>query len=939
MRKDLYNRHKLRHERQLQQFGHGRLTQRSSLSQGEGSKRLKKRPGHSSFSEEDGSAWSDTQDEARETPLRGRRSRGRGQSLRDDRVQSRDRTQADEVDANVEEPLQSENDLGDDGRESGNELPRRMDPPSQRPSDPQAEQPMGNTGIQFTMTDLSMTTASPGIFNQPDQAQNGSFGMQSVVPGTTGVQLGEEHPFGLSPSSTDEFTSWLFNGQGINQGYSLASGNAIGMSGLANNFGQLCPDYSTQPELAGGSFAGPMDVWFQSETISMPAAEEDLTYLGNKRISEQKRQSLLQYMMQRFNEIGSQWGKSAADIKNEIFGSDTDTESHVLSHDNVERYITSYWENFHDQLPILHRPTFVPEKAHDFLLMAVLIMGASMVAKKDGLSDVTGKISKFTSFVSWNLRWQVFMHADSHPPAKLWVIQTLLILEVYEKMNATRMLHERAQIYFSTTLSLMRRGSALTGKQSSYASQVPSPLLSPRLGPSLRLPPIEEHRQADSTPERWWHHWVAQEATRRAAFAAFILDATHAALFGHTPTLVIHEIKLPLPCDNTLWSSDSPSEIGSVESSLHANGVTPMPFLEGLRKTLNGQKVHTSPFGRIALLAALLSVTWQMHQRDLDRSTLGTDTIPGVQERWRPKLLRAFDWWKRDYEDGIAHIRHAAFDWQKLGLSQRGGSDDGDAFQTLGTILYHIGSITVHISMPELCIFVGVKQILGRSVTPLDRRRTEAKMKEWAASPGALSGVYHALELVKLILLGQDDARLGRLRRRHSQLSGVLIAGFTDPGFPEYSARNDNLLTRAWALYYAALVLWAYGLVQDGALEPYPENLQYPGDGLLLGAPGGQGNAVEAATGNPISDAALDERVKDLRDYMRMMIPPEVDSAKAFHLYQHQGLAFGRRNRVIGLLSVVDAALEGTSWELLSEARHRLKMAAAWLKPSASLEG
>lgn len=691
----------------------------------------------------------------------------------------------------------------------------------------------------------------------------------------------EDQPFGVSPSSTDEFTSWLFNGQGINSGYSLAP---VGY----NNFGQLCPEY-TQPVM-GGTFMEP-NLWFQSETIPM-APVVDLSQLGKAGMSEHKRQSLIQYMMQRFNEIGSQGTRSATDMKNEIFGTDSDSDSHVLSLANVQRYMSSYWENFHDQLPILHRPTFVPETAHDFLLLAVLIMGASMLEKRTGPSDIADKISKFTTFVSWNLRWQVFMHADSHPPAKLWVIQTLLILEVYEKLNATRVLHERAHIYFPTTLSLMRRGSALTGKQSSYASRVPSPLMSPRLGP--KLPSVS--REFDpSSPEKWWDHWIAQEATRRAAFGAFIIDATHAALFGHTPTLVIHEIKLPLPCDNTLWSSDSPSEIGCVESSLHANGVTPVTFLDGLQKTLNGQKVRTSPFGRIALLAALLSVTWQMHQRDLDRSTLGTDTIPGVQERWRPKLLRAFDWWKKDYDDGIAHVRHAAFDWQRLGLSSRGGSDDGDAFQTLGTVLYHLGHITVYISMPELCIFAGVPQILGRTVTSLDWRRTEAKIKEWVASPGAIGGVYHALQLVKLILLQEDPA----------------VGDFNPPPYPTYDAGNDNLLNRAWALYYASLVLWAYGFVQDGSLEPFPENLQYP-------------DRSEASPKH--------ERHEDLKTYLQIMIPPTINSIKAFHLHQNQAGVVGNRNKIIGLLSVVDEALSTTKWELLMEARHRLRMAASMMK-------
>ncbi|CAM1506078.1 Fc.00g057190.m01.CDS01 [Cosmosporella sp. VM-42] len=943
VRKDLYARHKLRHERQVQQYGNGRLTQRSSTSQGELPKLPRTRSGRYSFSE-DGSAWSDTQDEARETPSKENQTSA---SHVEDRDESVDTTLPQNIPGNLEGLEISANAQENDPDDGFGEFGHRKQLRSRQSSISPGKQPMA--AMQFPMSAMQGIDVSMA----QDRTQNHAFVMQNRLP-TNNDQLLEEQPFGLSPSSTDEFTTWLFNGQGTGSGYSFVPGGAFAGGGYSNNFGQLCPDYSTQPGMMGGSFVEPMNLWFQSEPMSIPTDTEDIAQLGKTGLSEHKRQSLLQYMMQRFNEIGSQGTKSAADIKNEIFGSDTDADTHVLSLANVQRYITSYWENFHDQLPILHRPTFTPEKAHDFLLLAVLIMGASMLAKKGGPSDATEKLSKFTNFVSWNLRWQVFMHADSHPPAKLWVIQTLLILEVYEKTNATRVLHERANIYFPTTLSLMRRGSALTGKQSSYNSRVPSPLHSPRMSHAT-MGSTEQRRAIDASPDKWWDHWIAQEATRRAAFAAFILDATHAALFGHTPTLVIHEIKLPLPCDNTLWSSDSPSEIGCVESSLHANGVTPMSFLEGLRKTLNGQRVHTSPFGRIALLAALLSVTWQMHQRDLDRSTLGTDTMSGVQERWRPKLLRAFDWWKKDYEDGVAHVRHAAFDWQKLGLSRRGGSDDGDAFQTLGTVLYHLGHITVHISMPELCIFAGVTQILGRSVSPLDWRRTEAKIKEWVASPGAIGGVYHALQLIKLILLGRDDTHLGQIRGMQSEPTGGSASFTTSSGYPEYTACNDNLLTRAWALYYAALVLWAYGFVQDGILDPFPHNLQYPPNdfspsqqGLVPPPTSNLTNATPGAAQLGIDGAALPgsfdfatvdhDRHQDLKTYMQIMIPPQIDSAKAFHLHQHQVGVVGSRNKVIGLLSVVDRALYGTTWELLSEARHRLRMAAATLRPRESME-
>ena len=62
------------------------------------------------------------------------------------------------------------------------------------------------------------------------------------------------------------------------------------------------------------------------------------------------------------------------------------------------------------------------------------------------------------------------------------------------------------------------------------------------------------------------------------------------------------------------------------------------------------------------------------------------------------------------------------------------------------------------------------------------------------------------------------------------------------------------------------------------------------------------------------------------------MIPPTINSIKAFHVHQNQAGVVGNRNKIIGLLSVVDEALSSTKWELLMEARHRLRMAASMMK-------
>jgi hypothetical protein len=194
----------------------------------------------------------------------------------------------------------------------------------------------------------------------------------------------------------------------------------------------------------------------------------------------------------------------------------------------------------------------------------------------------------------------------------------------------------------------MRRGSSLIGR-----SALDSP-------PSVRddKQGVNGSRQSSTsganTPDEWWNHWITNEATRRAAFAAFVTDSTHATMFGHSTVMVAHEMRLPLPCDEALWTATNSAEVGRIEASLQANGVKPISFLEGLKRTLNGQEVRTNSFGRTILMAGLLSVSWHMNQRDLQVNSLGVSQALGGRDKWRGSLTRAFDLWKQDFDRSLS---------------------------------------------------------------------------------------------------------------------------------------------------------------------------------------------------------------------------------------------------------------------------------------------
>jgi hypothetical protein len=264
-------------------------------------------------------------------------------------------------------------------------------------------------------------------------------------------------------------------------------------------------------------------------------------------------------------------------------------------------------------------------------------------------------------------------------------------------------------------------------------------------------------------------------------------------MFGHSAKMVAHEMRLPLPCHEALWSATSAAEVATVQSHLHANGVKPTMFFEGLKKTLLGQKVQTTSFGRAVLMAGLLSVSWHMNQRDVAVSLLGVAQALGGRDKWRSALLRAFDNWKQDFDEALIEP-----DPSNPSGYRQGHTIDDDVIFESRTVLHHLAHIASHADIVDCQIFAGAGHLLGRPITPRDYSTAKEKMTErWATKPSARDATWFALKFLTQVLTS----------------------------VPEYSARDDFLLNRPWVLYFAALVVWCYGFALDGPISPPPQEL------------------------------------------------------------------------------------------------------------------
>ena len=650
--------------------------------------------------------------------------------------------------------------------------------------------------------------------------------------------------YGSSPRNpTDDFVNMLFNEQTYPQngspgGPRHGSLSSFGATAFMEDFDSLSrSQYGLENEMLDGNGGPsiPQQHPMALKTILDPASLHAI-------LSDEKRREILDLIKTRFTDYAP-----VSKQKDDLLHGNPDAEGHVLSLRQMQLYIRSYWYHFHPQMPILHKPTFSANNAQNLLLIAVVAIGASCLDKMHG-SDMTEAGSDLSNFLAWHLRGEVFKHKDFSPPAQLWIFQTLLLLEVYEKMYSTRVLHERAHIHHGTTLTLMRRGSSLIGR---------SPLDSPPTETAGSETNNNAQIPASNTPEQWWNHWITNEATRRVAFAAYIIDSIHATMFGHQATMVAHEMKLALPCDESLWSATSSAEVAKREADFRAKGIKSMTFFDGLKSTLKGKPVQTNPFGRMAIMAGLLSVTWHMNQRDVQIHHLGALKALGGKDVWRGPLTKAFDSWKDDFD--------ASMTKENISFTYSAAKFDEENIFESRTVLHHLSHMAMHVDVVSCQIFAGAGRLLGRTTLQTDYEIAQKRIRQnWAPRASARHATFYALKFLAQVLLPDS------------------CGPYASPKVAStYSARDDYLLNRPWVLYYAILVVWSYGYALDGPIKDPP----------ALGT--------------------TEEQYNDMRQYL----------AKFGSIQAPLDLGTMRdRNACLGLLYVLREKFDKCRWQLLREA-------------------
>lgn len=641
--------------------------------------------------------------------------------------------------------------------------------------------PIANGSHPLTSGDTAMDAYGSNGMGNNYVDSNGNFSSMSTFDGNAYTRS----PFAMP----EDFTAWLLNEPNLHStspGADRQGSMSVGTSTFVEDYAIL-PNgqYGVAGDTTNVQMVGSLP---QQHPMAVTSILDPASMHAD--LSDNKRKDLIDFIQINFTD------HAFKDQKDRLMAGDFEIDSHPLSLRSMQTYIGSYWYHFHPQMPILHKPTFSSDKEQVLLLFAVIAIGASCLDKIHG-HEVTEAGSHLANFLAWHLRGEIFKDRDFLPPAKLWIFQTLLLLETYEKMYSDRKLHERGHIHHTTTLTLMRRGSSLIGRS---ALDSPPMVKDEKTGLMTSANPTAA---TSVDPEERWIHWITNEATRRVAFAAFIIDSIHATMFGHSATMVAHEMKLALPCDESLWSATSSAEVARIESKLQAQGTKSMTFFEGLKDTLKGKAVRTNSFGRTAIMAGLLSVTWHMNQRDVQIHHLGALKTLGGKDIWRGPLTTAFNSWKRDFDQSVGK--------DNVSSSHSVGRLDEENIFESRIVLHHLAHMAMHVDVVNCQVFAKAERLLGRTTLPSDYEIAQKRIiHNWAPRASARHATFFALKFLRQVLLPDPSSGY----RNGTTGSGTLIS--------PYSARDDFLLNRPWVLYYAVLIVWSYGYALEGALKSPP---------------------------------------------------------------------------------------------------------------------
>ncbi|KAI8253031.1 Nicotinate catabolism cluster-specific transcription factor [Colletotrichum sp. SAR 10_77] len=380
--------------------------------------------------------------------------------------------------------------------------------------------------------------------------------------------------------------------------------------------------------------------------------------------------------------------------------------------------------------------------------------------------------------------------AEASGPTRKRYTATILLVECFGKSRAGQKQHDMSHLFHGLLINLIRRSDC-------QSVRPPGP------------PPVGGDESAGSL-DKLWKKWAeAEQKKSRLALLCFMWDTQHAVLFCQSLCMSAFELRLELPCNQSIWEARDATEwVSAWRSSISDQRTFYLPVLKAYLMP-SGPRTHgLSGFSRILVLHGLMSVAWDMGRRDQTALGVISGESPGPGSGWRKTLSSGYDAWRSD------------FDWycnNFFAQMPRGPpSPDDDvrkmefeSFTAAYKALYHSAQALLNMDFLDVQIYAGARHILGRPVQQKDYMRSAQVVKRWASATNNGPGEAQGSRPGESSAATPSDQSVGQkqsataaawhaaqmLRETKKTLSGT---------------EAMNLFHVPWCLYLATLTCWAF---------------------------------------------------------------------------------------------------------------------------------
>lgn len=442
----------------------------------------------------------------------------------------------------------------------------------------------------------------------------------------------------------------------------------------------------------------------------------------------------------------------------------------------LRRCLEIFWSLYNCRASVIHKPSFESRKASPILLLAMVMMGAALTRATDQIESHFTDPQKLARDIAGPLRWVIFQSPELST-LKPWIIQSLIILETYEKHLSTREFFQRSTIHHATKVQILRRSTTLGGdpyRKDNFEAEA----LWAKTNKSTHL----------------WHKWIELESMKRSAYVTFVMDSFNAVLTFQTILLYAHQLKLSLPCDEQLWLN-----LNFNQNFLKDFEIKRQSYVSAFIEMVNERELDDYEPVLVILLSGIITLIFLFQN-----TTAVKLPNSGVNDTWRNMLTYSLESWLIHVRKGCCHMinidKTVANNAELNATSKYLNSND----HRCKVPVYHMLQVVLRLSNYDWITFAGAPLLMNVRADCTDFETVCHRIQRWCNSDDGAIGVTNAyILLIECFLPSELD----------------------DPAtFESYQPEKDLLFERPHCLAQLAIITWCFNFALKGPESGFLDN-------------------------------------------------------------------------------------------------------------------